>query len=112
MTVVESLWNKMETIEGNIAIEEKTNKLLSDFTLSKKEELSEITKRNLKFSYEIEDLSEKLQILKSTWKGDKSSLFLTEASHIGKNLKGSISTKNNQSTLQKPTVDFTKIDQD
>ena len=32
MAVVESLRKKMETIEGNIATEEKTNKLLQEFT--------------------------------------------------------------------------------
>lgn len=46
----------MEVIEGNIATEEKTNKLLQDYAKTKKEELSIITKKNLKLSYEIEDL--------------------------------------------------------
>lgn len=56
MAVVESLQKKIETIEGNIATEEKTNKLLQEYSNQKKEELSVITKKNLKLSYEIEDL--------------------------------------------------------
>lgn len=60
MAVVESLQKKIETIEGNIATEEKTNKLLQEYATQKKEELSGITKKNLKLSYEIEDLQEKL----------------------------------------------------
>lgn len=60
MAVVESLQKKIETIEGNIATEEKTNKLLQEYSNQKKEDLSVITKKNLKLSYEIEDLQEKL----------------------------------------------------
>ena len=64
MAVVESLRKKTEVIEGNIATEAKTNKMLVTYTDGKKEELASVTKKNLRLSYEIEDLTEKLELLK------------------------------------------------
>lgn len=62
--MVESLRKKTEVIEGNIATEAKTNKMLVTYTDGKKEELASVTKKNLRLSYEIEDLTEKLELLK------------------------------------------------
>jgi hypothetical protein len=82
--VVESLRKKTEVIEGNIATEAKTNKMLVTYTDGKKEELASVTKKNLRLSYEIEDLAEKLEILKLNKQANQKSLFLTEASHNNK----------------------------
>lgn len=80
MAVVESLRKETEVIEGNIATEAKTNKMLVAYTDGKKEELAGITKKNLWLSYEIEDLSEKLELLRMSKApgGGQKSLFLTE----------------------------------
>lgn len=89
MAVVESLRKETEVIEGNIATEAKTNKMLVSYTDGKKDELASITKKNLRLSYEIEDLSEKLELLKLSSKGgNQKSLFLTEPTNSSLNIPG------------------------
>lgn len=58
--VVDTLRKKLDTIESSITTEEKTNKLLQEYNDEKKKELLEINKSNLKASYEIEDLTERI----------------------------------------------------
>ena len=79
--VADTLRKKQDLIDQQIKQEEQTNKLLHQYTDERKQELARINKKNLKLSYEIEELQARMDKIRANAKAkNQSSLFLTEHS--------------------------------